>query len=64
MPISIRSAVPADFEAIFQLMQAFATFQKTPEKLLTSPQQMLDDQHLLLALVATTEEGKIIGFAS
>ncbi len=64
MNIIIRQGKPEDFPAIFLLIQEFAVFQKTPEKLLTSLEQMLADQHLFQCFVAQTDVNKIIGFAS
>lgn len=64
MKITIRQGDIADFPAIFSLMQEFSIFQQTPEKLLTSPEQMLADQHLFHCFVAQTDAMEIIGFAS
>ena len=64
MIITIREGGRADFPAVFSLIQEFSIFQKTPEKVLISPEQMLTDQHLFTYFVAQTEANEIIGFAS
>jgi len=64
MNISIREGNSQDFEAVFFLIKEFSIFQKTPEKVLTSPEQMLADQHLFQCFVAQTDANEIIGFAS
>lgn len=64
MTISIRKAIPNDFEAILQLIQEFALFQKTPEKISISIHQMHQNAHLFNAFVAETTNHQIVGFAS
>ncbi len=63
MTISIRKAEPADFEAIYALIKAFAEFIKTPEKVLTTPAQMMQDKDFFNCLVAIDKDA-IIGFAT
>jgi GNAT superfamily N-acetyltransferase len=63
MTISIRKAEPADFEAIYTLIKAFAEFIKTPEKVLITPDQMMQDKDCFNCLVAIDED-TLIGFAT
>ena len=64
MNLSIRQATPADFEAVYSLMLQFAVFQQTPEKILTSVEQLKADQHLFNCLVAETPDGDTVAFAT
>jgi diamine N-acetyltransferase len=64
MSITIRKGHPQDFTAILSLINEFATFQKTPEKVTVTTAQMLADENLFQCFVAATEDGDIIGFAS
>ena len=60
----IRPAIVEDLSKIFDLMQEFAVFQKTPEKLLITKEQLLEDKDIFKCLVAQTERHEIVGFAS
>lgn len=64
MNITIRPATVLDFPAIFSLIQEFAIFQKTPEKVTITPAQMLEAKDLFQCLVAVTDTNEIVGFAS
>ena len=64
MQINVRPANENDFPAIYALIHEFASFQKTPEKVLITPEQMLQHKDLFQCLVAVTDEQQIIGFAS
>jgi diamine N-acetyltransferase len=61
--IKIRRAGPSDFEQVYMLIREFAAFIKTPEKVLTSPSQMTEDQQYFNCLIAEDGE-KIVGFAT
>ena len=63
MTVSIRIATKADFPAVYELFREFAVFQKTPEKLYITLEQLIADEHLFKCLVAEAE-GRIVGFAS
>lgn len=63
MNIQIRPSVEADLPTIFELIREFSIFQKTPEKVKITLQQMIEDQQDFKCLVAV-HEGKIIGFSS
>ena len=64
MSISIRKADEQDFPAILSLIKEFSIFQKTPEKVSISLDQMLLEKNYFQSFVAETEDGKIVGFAS
>ena len=59
---SIRKAVITDYEAIFGLQKEFALFQKTPEKLHITLEQMKEDKDFFHCLVAEMENNEIGGF--
>ncbi len=60
---NIRSAGPADMPAIYKLMEDFSIFQKTPEKLLNTTDQLQNDSNDFKCIVI--ESGNmIVGFAS
>ena len=61
--IIIRTGAEQDYEQILALMKAFAHFQKTPEKLIVTLEQMTADKDIFQCLVAEYN-GTIIGFAS
>jgi len=64
MRVVIRKAMEEDIPAIFLLLKEFTTFQKTPEKLLVTEEQMKEDQELFKCFVAEdTTLNKIIGYA-
>lgn len=63
MTIHIRKAEAADFESIYTLIKDFAEFIKTPEKVLTSAAQMMEDKDYFNCLVAINGD-TIIGFAT
>jgi GNAT superfamily N-acetyltransferase len=64
MEIIIRPSTPQDFPTIHSLFLEFASFQKTPEKVKITVEQMQEDKDLFNCLVAEGTEGKIIGFAT
>ncbi|AXE17945.1 GNAT family N-acetyltransferase [Runella rosea] len=64
MNIVIRKGTPEDFPAILQLIQEFAVFQKTPEKVTITLDQMLENKDLFQCLVVEKEDDQLIGFAS
>ncbi len=61
--LEIRKANPSDFKKVHELIVEFATFIKTPEKVLITPDQMTEDQDIFNCLVATSGN-EIIGFAT
>ncbi len=64
MNINIRTATPADFSSILALLKEFSVFQKTPEKVTITLEQMENDWNLFTCFVAENDAQQIIGFAT
>ena len=60
MNYTIRSAAEADFPAILDIIKALALFEKAPEKVTNTVEQMRAEKDYFNCLVATNEEGEII----
>lgn len=63
MNIKIRKASEKDFPDIFDLIQELAEFEKAPEKVTNSVEQMLKEKNYIQCFVAETETEEIIGIA-
>jgi GNAT superfamily N-acetyltransferase len=63
MNISIRKATEKDFPAVLSLIRELANFEKAPEKVTNSVEQMRHEKHLFECFVAETETGEIVGMA-
>ncbi len=62
----IRPANTQDIPAIFKLIQELATYERAPEQVSNTPEQLqidLFDDQICSALVATNEMDEVIGFA-
>jgi len=59
----IRPAVKADFADILILFREFSVFQKTPEKMHITLEQLMEDEQYFQCFVAEAN-GQIIGFAT
>lgn len=64
MNIIIRKTGPSDFAAIFSLIKEFSIFQKTPEKVTITLEQMLADADIFQGFVAEKDNKDIIGFTT
>jgi diamine N-acetyltransferase len=69
MDIIIRRAGVADFPAVYALFREFAVFQKTPEKLHITLDQLVADEKYFQCFVAEVDGGaeggrEIVGFAT
>ncbi len=64
MNVTIRTAFEQDFPAILSLIREFSTFQRTPEKVTITLEQMIEEKELFQCFVAETEAKEIVGFAS
>ena len=64
MNVVIRQGTPQDFPAVFTLIREFSTFQKTPEKVTITPEEMTENKDLFRCFVVENEDAQIIGFAS
>jgi GNAT superfamily N-acetyltransferase len=60
MIFKIRPAVEADFPVILDIIKALALFEKAPEKVTNSVEQMKAEKDYFKCLVATNEAGEII----
>jgi GNAT superfamily N-acetyltransferase len=63
MDIIIRPATKADFADILALFREFSIFQKTPEKLHITLEQLIEDEQYFQCFIAVAD-GQIIGFAT
>ncbi len=59
----IRTAEEADFPAILSLIEELALYEKAPEKVTNTVEQMKDEKDLFKAWVVEKDDGEIIGFA-
>jgi len=62
----IRPANTQDIPAIFKLIQELASYERAPEQVSNTPEQLqidLFDDQICSALVATNEMDEVIGFA-
>src|SRR5216684_2930141 len=59
----IRQAAKEDLPAVYGLFQEFAVFQKTPEKLYITLEELTRDEEYFKCLVAVAD-GEIVGFAT
>ena len=63
MKFTIRSANENDFPGILELIKELAEFEKAPEKVTNTVEQMHDEKALFRCFVATRESGEIVGIA-
>lgn len=63
MDITVRPATEDDFPAVLSLIKELAEFERAPEKVTNSVEQMKQEKNLFRCLVAETESGEIVGMA-
>ena len=63
MNISIRKATDKDFPPVLLLIKELAAFEKSPEKVTNTVDQMRQEKYLFRCFVAEQETGEIIGMA-
>lgn len=63
MKIIIREAKPTDFPAILEMISELAIFEKAPEKVTNSVEQMVEEQDCFKCLVAVNGDGQVIAMA-
>ncbi|MDF1558882.1 MAG: GNAT family N-acetyltransferase [Bacteroidales bacterium] len=63
MNITVRPATEDDFPAVVSLIKELAEFERAPEKVTNSVEQMKQEQDLFRCFVAETETGEIVGMA-
>lgn len=61
--ITIREATEEDFPVILGLIKELASFEKAPEKVSNSVNQMIEEKDLFRCFVAVTETDEIAGMA-
>src|SRR5689334_9471961 len=64
MNIIIRKATEQDFPEILSLVKGLAIFQKTPEKVTNTVEQMLEEKDLFKCFVAENKQNEIVAIAS
>jgi ribosomal protein S18 acetylase RimI-like enzyme len=64
MNIIIRKATTQDFPSILSLIKEFSIFQKTPERVTITLEQMTAEANLFQCFVAETDDKNIVGFAT
>ena len=60
---NIRKGEEGDFKAVLNLIKELALFEKAPEKVTNSVEQMKNDQDLFELFVAETDGGEIVAMA-
>ncbi len=63
MIINIRKATETDFPAILGLIKELALFEKAPEKVTNSVEQMNEEKQFFRCIVAESKTGEIVGMA-
>lgn len=64
--MNVRAATPADMPAVLQLIQELATFEKQPDAVVLTPEDLIRDgfgTHPLFRVLVAEHEGEIIGMA-
>ena len=64
MNITIRPVEENDFPRIIELIKEFATFEKHPEMVTNSVEQMFDEKEYFHAFVVENESKKLVGYAT
>jgi len=63
MKITIRKANHTDFPEILSLIKELAEFEKAPEKVTNTVEQMENEKEFFQAFIAETEKNEIVGMA-
>lgn len=63
MNFTLRKATEADFPDILALINELALFEKAPEKVTNTVEQMKQEKHLFGCYVAVTDTGEVAGMA-
>src|ERR1035437_10316492 len=64
MTVTIRPIEERDYATLIFLFQEFAHFEKLPEKMTNSVEQMLAEKEFLTGLVALNPENEILGYVT
>ena len=64
MTVTIRPIEERDYATLILLFQEFSHFEKLPEKMTNSVEQMLAEKEFLTGLVALNPENEILGYVT
>ena len=64
MTIKIRDAVEKDFYSIIELFKEFVEFEKLPEKMVNTVEQMIKEKEYFNCFLAVNEKEQIIGYST
>ena len=64
MNVTIRKGTESDFPAIYSLLKEFGEFQKTPERVTITPDQMIREKDLFRCFVAEMDDNRLVGVAT
>lgn len=64
MNVQIRNIEERDYSVLVNLFQEMANFEKVPDRMLNSVEQMLREKEFINGFVATNEKGEILGYVT
>jgi len=64
MTVNIRKIEHSDFAELINLFKEFALFEKLPDKMTNSVEQMLEEKEYITGFVAVNDKNKIVGYAT
>jgi GNAT superfamily N-acetyltransferase len=64
MTVTIRKIEQRDFPVLISLFKEFALFEKLPEKMTNSVEQMLSEKEYLTGFVAVNDVDEILGYST
>ena len=64
MTVTIRKIEESDYLVLISLFKEFALFEKLPEKMTNSVEQMLREKEYLTGFVAVNDADEIVGYAT
>lgn len=64
MELKIRPIKSADYKDLISMFKEFATFQKMPDKMINSVEQMNEESELVNGFVIEKESGELVAYAT
>jgi len=64
MTVNTRKIEQCDFPVLISLFKEFALFEKQPEKMINSVEQMLSEAEYLTGFVAVNSEDEVLGYVT
>jgi len=64
MNLKIRPIKEADFEELISMFNEFSSFQKVPEKMINTVEQMKAESNYLNGFVVENDTGRLVGYAT